>query len=165
LFSGQPQEILICVGSPGSGKSTFVLKYLSEYSRVNNDELKTKEKCLKVCEEQLKLGKSVVIDNTNPSADVRQRYTSIAKSLNIPVRALYFDVDKQTCFHNNFMRKANAHRKHISKAVPGIPIHGFFKNHTVPLVSEGFASVIRINFVADDFQSSADEEAYKSLSL
>lgn len=63
------------VGAPGSGKSTFVTSRLANYVRVCNDELKTKEKCMKVCREALAEGKSVVIDNTNPTADVRARYT------------------------------------------------------------------------------------------
>jgi bifunctional polynucleotide phosphatase/kinase len=58
------------VGGPGSGKSTYVTtKLASSYVRVNNDELKTKEKCMKVCKESLEAGKSVVIDNTNSTAE------------------------------------------------------------------------------------------------
>lgn len=38
------------IGAPGSGKSTFVDTHLHEYTRVNRDTLKTKEKCLKVAE-------------------------------------------------------------------------------------------------------------------
>lgn len=44
------QEVIIFCGAPGSGKSTFWKNYLSEYTRVNNDQLKTAEKCMKVCE-------------------------------------------------------------------------------------------------------------------
>ena len=87
---------------------------------------------MRVCEEALSEGLSVCIDNTNPTEDVRKRYLDIAKSLNVPARAIYFDVNKETCLHNNFMRKANIHRKHLSGAVPKIPIHSFFKNHTKP---------------------------------
>lgn len=69
--------------------------------RVNNDTLKTKEKCIKVCREALQEGKSVVIDNTNPTEDVRRLYINIAKEFKVPVRALYFDVSKDICIHNN----------------------------------------------------------------
>lgn len=67
------------VGGPGSGKSTIAITQLNSYVRVNNDDLKTKEKCIKVCKESLIAGKSVVIDNTNPTADVRGRFIDIAK--------------------------------------------------------------------------------------
>lgn len=42
--------MIIFVGSPGSGKSTFWQNYLSSYPRVDVDTLKTKEKCYKVAE-------------------------------------------------------------------------------------------------------------------
>lgn len=89
------------MGAPGSGKSTFWQTYLSDYVRVNNDTLKTPEKCMKVCREALASGKSAVIDNTNPTANVRTRYTKIAKELGIPMRCFYFEATKDLCFHNN----------------------------------------------------------------
>ena len=61
-----PKEMVIFVGSPGAGKSTFWQNYMPKYHRVNRDTLKTKEKCYKVADEQLTKGNSVVIDNTNP---------------------------------------------------------------------------------------------------
>ena len=66
------------VGGPGSGKSTYAVKKMAGYTRVNNDELKTKEKCMRVCRGSLAEGHSVVIDNTNPQQEVRARYISIA---------------------------------------------------------------------------------------
>lgn len=120
---------------------------------------------MKVCKELLVDGKSVVIDNTNPTAEVRKRYIDIAKSLKIPIRALYFDVPKDTCIHNNIQRKANIHHKHLSNAVPTIPIHCFFKNHTIPTIDEGFESIVKINFIPDCFDSKEDEEAYNSIAI
>ena len=46
-------KVIIFVGSPGSGKSTFCNNHLPNYERVNRDLLKTKEKCWKVCEDFL----------------------------------------------------------------------------------------------------------------
>lgn len=132
------------MGSPGAGKSSIWNLYFKDYTRVNNDTLKTPAKCIAVCEEALKKGESVVIDNTNPTADVRARYLEISKRLNIPARCIYFDVSKETCFHNNFMRKANPHRAHHSGSVPKIPIHSFFKNSTMPDVKEGFSEIVTI---------------------
>jgi hypothetical protein len=36
------KEMVIFVGSPGSGKSTFWQNYMSKYARINRDTLKTK---------------------------------------------------------------------------------------------------------------------------
>ena len=60
------KEMVIFVGSPASGKSTFWKNYMPQYLRVNRDTLKTKEKCYKLAEEAILKGSSVVIDNTNP---------------------------------------------------------------------------------------------------
>lgn len=111
---------------------------------MNNDTLKTPKKCMDACLEALTAGKSVCVDNTNPTEDVRDRYLSIAKKLNVKARCIYFEIDKKTCMHNNFMRKANSHRTHLSGPVPGIPIHSFFKNHTMPRVEEGFTEIVKI---------------------
>ena len=56
---------------------------------------------MKVCREALEGGKSVVIDNTNPTADVRKRYIDIAEEFKVPIRCLYFDIPKDICMHNN----------------------------------------------------------------
>ena len=45
LAKDRPQELIIMVGGPGSGKSTFVTTKMKSYVRVNNDELKTPAKC------------------------------------------------------------------------------------------------------------------------
>ena len=46
---------------------------------MNQDTLKTKEKCVKVAREAIEEGKSVVVDNTNPAPDVRKLYLALAK--------------------------------------------------------------------------------------
>jgi bifunctional polynucleotide phosphatase/kinase len=102
LTENRPLEVLICVGSPGSGKSTFVLNYLGKYTRINNDDYKTKANCMKKCKEELEAGRSCVIDNTNKGVDERAGYIKIAQSFNAKVRCLHFATDKETSIHNNF---------------------------------------------------------------
>ena len=79
VTSTDPEAIIFC-GSPGSGKSTFWQNHLKSagYVRINQDKLKTKEKCLKVMEANLKLGKSCVIDSTNPQAVRRALFIKMA---------------------------------------------------------------------------------------
>ena len=135
---------------------------MANYVLVSNEQLKTWHKCLKACQEHLAEGKSVVIDNTNSKAQVRAVYISAAKALEVPVRCFYFSTPKETCIHNNLMRKVNEHRKHLSKAVPAIAIHTFFKNLQVPTVSEGFESVIKIDFLPDNFANAEDKKCYEA---
>ena len=103
-----------------------------------------------------------MIDNTNPSVKSRAEFLAVALKLKVPCRCVWFDIDKPTCMHNNFMRKANEHREHMSKSVPSVAIHTWFKNFEEPTTKEGFDDVVKIGFVAK-FTSAKDEEAYKTL--
>ena len=57
------QEIVLFVGLPASGKSFYYQKYFSNYIHINQDTLKTKQKCLNVLKSCLKDGSSCVIGN------------------------------------------------------------------------------------------------------
>ena len=81
-YHSDNQELIIMAGPPASGKSTLSTRYLvpKGYVRVNRDTLGTAKKCLDATKEALKSGKSVVVDNTNPSKAARAEYIDVAKS-------------------------------------------------------------------------------------
>ncbi|KAJ3151556.1 hypothetical protein HDU89_001999 [Geranomyces variabilis] len=114
-------ELILIVGSPASGKSTFAKRYFVNsphaYVRVNQDELKTREKCLRMTEESLRAGKSVIVDNTNPDPDTRKKYVDIAAKVEaargsgrIPIRCIWHTADQALCQHNNIYRVYMAHK-------------------------------------------------------
>merc|ERR1719277_2952117 len=45
------RELVLMIGPPCSGKSTLVERLFSDYIRVSQTELNTKEKCMKACKE------------------------------------------------------------------------------------------------------------------
>jgi bifunctional polynucleotide phosphatase/kinase len=75
--------------------------------RINNDTIKNPNRAQKYCSELLAEGKSVVIDNMNSTISQRSVFLSLAKKLDIPVRALYLQTDKETCMENNSLRKVH----------------------------------------------------------
>jgi bifunctional polynucleotide phosphatase/kinase len=152
------QELVIFVGYPASGKSTFARRYFEPtYVRVNRDILKSKEKCLKVCEEALEQGKSVLVDNTNPAASTRKQYISLAAKRNIPCRCFHFTASVELAKH------LNMYREHItggkSKHVPRIGYAVFTKNFEEPTLEEGFIEIRKVNFIPQ-FDSREEEAAF-----
>ncbi|XP_072357675.1 bifunctional polynucleotide phosphatase/kinase [Scyliorhinus torazame] len=74
LTSAGP-EVIVAVGFPGSGKSTFIQQHLVRdgYVYANRDTLGSWQKCVTVCEAALRDGKRVAVDNTNPDLESRSR--------------------------------------------------------------------------------------------
>jgi len=152
-------EMIIFVGYPGSGKSHFAKKYIipEGYVHINQDILKTADKCLKTTENELKLKHSVVIDNTNPSQDKRVKYIDIAKKLNIPVRCFKFETNEDISLHNNKYRQ-------IIKGetlIPNIAYRFYNSNYKEPTLSEGYEDILKINFIPS-FDNKDQENEYYS---
>ncbi|GIK06854.1 hypothetical protein Aspvir_002506 [Aspergillus viridinutans] len=152
-----PRELVIFCGSPGAGKSTFYWNYLEPlgYERVNQDNLKTRQKCIKVAKEFLAAGSSVVVDNTNADPNTRAEWVRVAKEFNVPIRCVHFTSPLELCKHNNAVRAANRSLNPESRApLPGIAFGDFLKRFKEPTMEEGFSDIVRV-----DFRFQGDEEA------
>ncbi|KAK4160258.1 polynucleotide kinase 3 phosphatase-domain-containing protein [Cladorrhinum sp. PSN259] len=146
------KEMVLFVGPPGAGKSTFSSKYLSPlgYERVNQDLLKTRDKCIKVAGEALVGGRSVVIDATNPDPDTRSQWIELAKKHKTPVRCVWFKTPLELCLHNDAVRGLNRTKEHNPEArglLPGIAFNGFKARFKAPnKEKEGFEEVVEVEF-------------------
>lgn len=94
---------MVLVGSPGSGKSFFALTYLipEGYCHVNRDTLGTWQKCMSALESALAAGKSVVVDNTNPDKETRQKFINAAHKHGVTCRCFVLKTSMQHAKHNN----------------------------------------------------------------
>ncbi|KAJ8525043.1 hypothetical protein ON010_g16072 [Phytophthora cinnamomi] len=127
------QEMVVLVGPPASGKSFFAKTYLSSYTLVSQDELRTAANCKKKCLEAIAQKKSVVIDNTNREPRTRKEWITIAQDKNVPIRCFEMDVPKPLSMHLNTFRSLTEQKK-----IPDVAIHGFYKN-LVPPTSLGLS--------------------------
>lgn len=142
-------ELLVMVGPPASGKSTISLQLSNQhgYVIVNQDILKTWQKCFEHASELLDLKKRVIIDNTNRDLETRQRYIKLAKDKNIPCRCIVMKVSMSHSFHNNRYRQIAklVDKNHLN--VNDTVIRMFYTSFKKPNSIEGFNDIIKVNFV------------------
>ncbi|XP_071811636.1 uncharacterized protein F21D5.5-like isoform X1 [Apostichopus japonicus] len=155
------QEVLLMVGFPASGKSTFVKKHLLQhnYVHVNRDMMGTWQKCVTACQASLKKGLSVAIDNTNPDVEARKRYIDCAKNAGVACRCFVFNVTQDQARHNEKFRSLTpAGKNHAS--ISDMVFHSYKNKFIEPKLQEGFNEVIRVNFIPS-FNNSKEEKLYK----
>jgi bifunctional polynucleotide phosphatase/kinase len=74
------------------------------YERVNQDLLKTRDKCVKVATQHVENKQPVVVDNTNADKDTRAVWVGLAAKLKVPIRLVHFTAPAKLCEHNDTVR-------------------------------------------------------------
>ncbi|KDR81406.1 hypothetical protein GALMADRAFT_239283 [Galerina marginata CBS 339.88] len=163
------QEVVLFVGYPCLGKSTFFRRYFQpvEYLQINQDTLKTRDKCVKALQEALKAEQSCVIDNTNRNAVTRKYYLDACKANNVTVRCFVFTGSIELAWHNNLYRAFNmppsvAAKEPERMLLPYGAFTGFRDNYEEPELSEGFSEIKKVNWV---FEGTEEEKKRWSMWL
>ncbi|KAF1849978.1 PNK3P-domain-containing protein [Cucurbitaria berberidis CBS 394.84] len=144
-------DIVLFCGSPGSGKSSFYWKHLQPlgYRRVNQDNLKTREKCVKAATVLIDEGIPVVVDNTNADLETRAVWIALARKLSIPIRCVLFTASAKLCEHNDTVRALNIGPETNPESrsiLPKLAFNGFASRYREPSVPEGFEDIIKVDF-------------------
>ncbi|OBT83175.1 hypothetical protein VE02_07734, partial [Pseudogymnoascus sp. 03VT05] len=145
------QEIILFIGSPGSGKSTFYHTYLQHllpsYIRINQDLLKTRDKCLKTARSRLEEGSSVVVDNTNPDEATRKHWVELAGEMGVGIRCVHFVTEGGVCRHNDVVRALNREMNPEKRTIlPNIAFSSFNSKYRPPTLEEGFKEITEVKF-------------------
>jgi predicted kinase len=100
-MTAQTRELVILVGAPGCGKTTYCRSHLGAHARISQDEgPHTFDGVLRLLVELLDGGGPlVVIDRTNPSRPQREAFANAARARGCRVRIIHFDVPANVCRH------------------------------------------------------------------
>ena len=132
-----------------SGKTTFYKTHFHpRYQHINQDILKSRDKCLRVAQDTLSgpSPQSVVIDNTNRNRATRALYVALANQLNVPIRVFWFNTPIDLARHNNVYR-AFYKPEEERTLLPGMAFSGFASAFERPEMGEGFDELRTVNFV------------------
>ena len=132
-------ELIVFVGLPGAGKSTYYrAHFAATHAHVSKDLMpsarRRDDRQERDIEAALASGKSVVVDNTNPSIDVRAPLIALGRRHGARIVAVYFETDVRTAIMRNRQREGKAR-------VPDVAIFATKKKLVVPTIEEGFDEV------------------------
>jgi predicted kinase len=140
-------ECIILVGLPAAGKSTFYKdKFAKSHVHISKDlwpnagGREARQQTMLV--ETLATGKSVVIDNTNPTTAERARIIRTAHEHTARVIGYFFDVNTRAAVARNATRTGR-------DKVPNVAIFTTAKRLQPPKLSEGFDQLFRIEISED----------------
>lgn len=143
--------VFILIGPPASGKSTLSKLIKKEFIKkgekciiLNSDTIKNK--CFSYFKSAISQNISIILDNTNGTKKVRQKYT---ENVNLPIYYLHMNTfddlekNRQLYNHLNCVRLRNG-----GSLIPKIAINTFYKNYEPPDMSELAIKIFDIPFIA-----------------
>jgi predicted kinase len=125
-------EMILLIGIPGAGKSTFYQERFAEtHIHINLDTLKTRRREMALVTACLVGGLPCVVDNTNVSAAERARYIPLARQAGWQVVGYYFLAGLEEAQQRNRQRTGKA-------LVPEKGLRSRWRLLEPPRLDEGF---------------------------
>jgi predicted kinase len=134
-------ELVIFVGLQASGKSTFFREgFARTHDLISKDLIRHNKnrnrRQAQLIEAALRTGSSVVVDNTNPTVEVRRPLIELGRELGARIVGYYFETTVRQCIRRNRRRTGK-------DQVPNVAIFATAKKLVPPSYSEGFDELHR----------------------
>jgi predicted kinase len=134
-------EVVLLVGLQGSGKSTFYrAHFAATHVLVSKDLLRNnrrpRRRQMQLVEEALQEGRSVVVDNTNPTIEDRAPLIDLARRHGADVVGVYFVPQLDACLERNRSRTGRGR-------VPDKALYITLNRLHPPTLGEGFDRLYR----------------------
>ncbi|OBT63746.1 hypothetical protein VE03_06201 [Pseudogymnoascus sp. 23342-1-I1] len=141
LTSAGGNVIIVFVGLPGAGKTTFFNIALNfGVIRLNRHDLGTMENCMEKAEHCLEGGFGIVIDDCNLDKSSRATWIDMASRLNVPVLAAEFTTPSDLCLHNDSTGPKGR------QIFPRTKFRELEKQLEAPTIEEGFSEIVKVDF-------------------
>ena len=139
-------ELVVFVGLQASGKSTFFREWFAESHQHVSKDLFPNNRYKNRRQEHLlhaalSAGRSVVVDNTNPTPEDRRPLVRLGHEYGAKVLGYFFDASVSECIRRNEMREGKAR-------VPDVAIYATAKKLVAPSIEEGFDGLLRVRLNA-----------------
>lgn len=147
-------ELVVFTGLQASGKTSFYReRFADTHAHVSKDAWpnarKKEERQRRLLDEYLRAGRSVVVDNTNPTHVEREPLIAIGRALGARITSYSFVVTVEEALRRNAVREGRARIEDVGifavakRFVAPAAVEGFHECFEVMLTDAGFV-VVRI---------------------
>jgi predicted kinase len=141
-------EMIILVGLPGSGKTTFRKQRLDATHTVISKDLmpnnrRPARRQAQLIGQALSAGHSIVVDNVNPTPEERAELIHYGRAQGARIIGYWFESSVADCLRRNAGRESKAR-------VPDVAIYSMAKLLRAPRREEGFDELYRVSIAAPE---------------
>jgi predicted kinase len=131
--------VIVLVGLPAAGKTTWAQTHYSNFNRIDGDSLKTSKKVANALFASLQSGRNTIVDATNVTVERRRDIIIEAQKFNALVYAVVFRLPIAICQERAKSREAQG-----GSHIPPVAFHTSNSRYVEPSLAEGFAAIVSV---------------------